>query len=112
MLLYGNYDFRYFWRLGNGSARPKNAGGGGNGSGGNGGGGGNGSGGGGGGGGNGGGGGGGSGDGGSGYEGFLGRLTSPVLQRLCPSLRFACTASSGNIYITQVSSKCQKGTVA
>jgi hypothetical protein len=84
VLLYGNYDFRYFWRLGNGSARPTNAGGGGGG-------------------GAGGGGIGGGGDGGGGgggYDGFLGRLTSPVLQRLCPSLRFACTASSGN-YTTQ-----------
>ncbi len=86
MLLYGNYDFRYFWRLGNGSARPTTNSGGGGGSG------------------NGGGGGVRSGDGGNsgggdGNDGFLGRLTSPVLQRLCPSLRFACTASSGNIYI-------------
>ncbi len=99
MLLYGNYDFRYFWRIGNGSARPANAGGGGGGSrdgGGSG---------------DGGGGGGGGGNGGGGNDGFLGRLTSPVLQRLCPSLRFACTASSGN-YTTEFYCKRKKGTAA
>ncbi len=103
MLLYGNYDFRYFWRLGNGTARPTNAGGGGGGGGGGvggGGGGGN-------------GGGGGGVGGGGGYDGFLGRLTSPVLQRLCPSLRFACTASSGNTQLSPINVRIsQKGTAA